>query len=266
MKGNEVAVLHQPVPGTVTMLGEFGGIGMAVEGHHWVPGHCGSYHNAGSAASLTTQYEAFITQLKSYQSLQLSIAIWTQYADVELECNGLLTYDRLLKLSTSEIQRVAELNRGFTRRAAALVPPPRPTVDGARPPLVTPGEALWGLHHPSKWSSHAAHAVAGKAAQASASTPRWGLRLLVAALGGGVLVVLRQCWAASRKQVSADSRFRAALHWAAERKKARLRDMEYAGVLSEDDDPAAESEIVPLSARVRVDEIFSDVGSVTDGR
>lgn len=76
-------------------LGEFGGLGLVVDGHRWGTSDEYSYDAYLSPANLT---EAYVQKLDRTELLAqncgLSGAIYTQLTDVENEVNGLLTYDR----------------------------------------------------------------------------------------------------------------------------------------------------------------------------
>jgi hypothetical protein len=81
-------------PDRAAVLGEFGGLGLAVEGHTWVKQTWG-YRGMSNPKALTRKY------LELWQKVQqlrdeagLCAAVYTQITDVETECNGLLTYDR----------------------------------------------------------------------------------------------------------------------------------------------------------------------------
>jgi hypothetical protein len=77
-----------------TVLGEFGGLGLPVEGHTWEQKNWG-YRNMGDAADLLgkyTEYYAAVRQMVEEKGL--SASVYTQTTDVETETNGLLTYDR----------------------------------------------------------------------------------------------------------------------------------------------------------------------------
>ena len=99
-------------------LGEFGGLGLAIDGHTWKKEHWG-YQGMAGAGQLTSRYE---TLLRSAYQLKerpgLSAAIYTQITDVEVECNGLLTYDR--EVVKPDPERIAAVNRGDFSK----VPPP----------------------------------------------------------------------------------------------------------------------------------------------
>ena len=93
-----------PAPGDPTSTnqaavdGEFGGIGLLVPGHLWNPAAASvGYINAGTAAAIAPTYDSFIEDLVGYKPGGLNAAIYTQITDVENECDGLLTYDRVVK-------------------------------------------------------------------------------------------------------------------------------------------------------------------------
>ena len=76
------------------VLGEFGGLGLAVAGHNWSTHHWG-YLMLPDKQDLAARYARVIKQVWELHNLRgLSAAAYTQTADVETECNGLLTYDR----------------------------------------------------------------------------------------------------------------------------------------------------------------------------
>lgn len=81
-------------PRRAAVLGEFGGLGLVVEGHSWSPRHWGYVMLAGQK-ELAARYATALQQVwRSHALRGLSAAIYTQTTDVETECNGLLTYDR----------------------------------------------------------------------------------------------------------------------------------------------------------------------------
>ena len=100
------------------VLGEFGGLGLAIPGHTWKKEHWG-YQGMESRVELTSKYESFMrTVYQLRDDSGLSAAVYTQLTDVEVECNGLLTYDRAVV--KPEASRIAAVNAGDFSR----VPPP----------------------------------------------------------------------------------------------------------------------------------------------
>ena len=88
-----------PDPGTfgksdLMVLGEFGGLGLPIEGHTWLNKDNWGYQTFTSKQDLQTRYERLMVDLKKLIPLGLAAAIYTQTTDVEIETNGLMTYDR----------------------------------------------------------------------------------------------------------------------------------------------------------------------------
>lgn len=98
-----------PADEFVSVLGEFGGLGLTVDDHAWQSGSGYSYASYLTSAGLT---EAYVGKLGQTQLLMemcgLSSAVYTQLTDVETENNGLLTYDR--KVVKPDADRVREVN------------------------------------------------------------------------------------------------------------------------------------------------------------
>jgi hypothetical protein len=90
----------------VRACGEFGGIAWHVDGHLWNPTRPGtSYVLASSLDKFATMYDGFINEAITLKSDRgLSAAVYTEITDVENECNGLLTYDRVMKADVNKIR------------------------------------------------------------------------------------------------------------------------------------------------------------------
>ena len=78
----------------VIVLGEFGGLGLPVEGHTWQKKDNWGYQTFKSSEELFATYQEFMGTLTDMIRWGLSAAIYTQTTDVEVETNGLMTYDR----------------------------------------------------------------------------------------------------------------------------------------------------------------------------
>lgn len=76
------------------VLGEFGGLGLAVEDHTWQEKHNWGYQSFKNSDELFKKYESFMNRLPVLIKRGLSAAVYTQTTDVEVEVNGLMTYDR----------------------------------------------------------------------------------------------------------------------------------------------------------------------------
>ncbi len=78
----------------ILVLGEFGGLGLPVEGHTWQEKDNWGYQSFENKEALANRYEKLIEDLIPFISKGLSAAVYTQTTDVEVEVNGLMTYDR----------------------------------------------------------------------------------------------------------------------------------------------------------------------------
>jgi beta-galactosidase/beta-glucuronidase len=96
------------------VLGEFGGLGLPIKGHTWQDEKNWGYRSFGNAEELTKAYQELIQKLKILVERGLSAAVYTQTTDVEIEVNGLMTYDRdIIKMDG---ESVAKLNREIAKR------------------------------------------------------------------------------------------------------------------------------------------------------
>ncbi len=90
-----------------TVLGEYGGIGWANKEHLWEPDRNWGYVQFNSAKEVTDEYVKYAEQLKDLIRQGFSAAVYTQTTDVEVEVNGLMTYDRkLVKVEEPRIKKV----------------------------------------------------------------------------------------------------------------------------------------------------------------
>ncbi|MEU4163608.1 AbfB domain-containing protein [Actinoplanes sp. NPDC026670] len=99
----------QPSSTRVSILGEFGGIGLRTPGHEYSP-HGGffAYETVTSAAQLNDRYTGMVRDAQRLMTTRgLSGFVFTEITDVEGEYNGLLTYDR----------RVQKVDTGLVRAA-----------------------------------------------------------------------------------------------------------------------------------------------------
>jgi beta-galactosidase/beta-glucuronidase len=87
--------MFPPLGHRATVLGEFGGLGLPMEGHlWWTDKKNWGYQTFQSQEALQKRYGELIEQLVPLVGQGLSAAIYTQTSDVEGEVNGLLTFDR----------------------------------------------------------------------------------------------------------------------------------------------------------------------------
>jgi hypothetical protein len=97
----------EPEPNRAAVLGEFGGLGLKIDGHTWADQTWG-YRGMGSVERLTRQYIRLLARVYELkESPGLSAAVYTQTTDVEYEGNGLLTYDRaVIKIDPEQLREI----------------------------------------------------------------------------------------------------------------------------------------------------------------
>ena len=113
-----------PTEQRASVLGEFGGLGLPIEGHTWQGKENWGYISFSNQAALTSAYLDLWDQLHPMiASPGLSAAVYTQTTDVETEVNGLMTYDR--KVFKVPVEVAAKAHAALHRPATAtrvLVP------------------------------------------------------------------------------------------------------------------------------------------------
>jgi hypothetical protein len=86
------------------VLGEFGGLGLPLEGHTWLDRGNWGYRSFTTLEAMNAAYRDLVAQLRLHAGDGLASAIYTQTTDVEIEVNGVMTYDRAVtKLSPESI-------------------------------------------------------------------------------------------------------------------------------------------------------------------
>lgn len=94
----------------VIVLGEFGGLGLPVEGHTWQEKDNWGYQSFSTREELSKRYSQLIHDLEKLIPEGLSAAVYTQTTDVEVEVNGLMTYDRkLIKIDPDQLKQLHQL-------------------------------------------------------------------------------------------------------------------------------------------------------------
>lgn len=92
-----------------TVLGEYGGIGWVVSGHIWEPDRNWGYVQFNSSKEVTDEYVKYADMLYRLALRGFSAAVYTQTTDVEVEVNGLMTYDReVIKVDEKRVREINE--------------------------------------------------------------------------------------------------------------------------------------------------------------
>jgi aldose 1-epimerase len=107
------------------VLGEFGGLGLPLAGHVWQSQGSWGYRKYADTIELAAAYRDLVARLGFLVAHGLAAAVYTQTSDVEIEVNGLLTYDRaVVKLPVEAAQ--------WNRRLYELSDQEAPAMSGAR--------------------------------------------------------------------------------------------------------------------------------------
>lgn len=95
--------------GRATVLGEYGGIGLICPDNLWEPDRNWGYIQFKDSKAATDKYVEYAEQLLNLVKQGFSAAVYTQTTDVEVEVNGLITYDR--KVVKMDENRIREINQ-----------------------------------------------------------------------------------------------------------------------------------------------------------
>jgi beta-galactosidase/beta-glucuronidase len=98
-------------PRRATVLGEYGGIGLVVEGNTWVNDKKNwGYVKFNTSDEVTNEYIKYGKHLLELIQKGFSAAVYTQTTDVEGEINGLMTYDRkVIKMNEAKVREINQL-------------------------------------------------------------------------------------------------------------------------------------------------------------
>lgn len=96
-------------PQRVTVIGEYGGVGLPLADHLWQTDRNWGYTQFKNVRDVTNEYIKYIDMLLQQVPRGISGAVYTQTTDVEGEVNGLMTYDRkVIKVIEDEIKKANE--------------------------------------------------------------------------------------------------------------------------------------------------------------
>lgn len=93
----------------ILVLGEYGGLGLPLEGHTWQDKNNWGYQSYKNKEDLYNRYAEFVGRLPRLIESGLSAAVYTQTTDVEIETNGLMTYDR--KVMKMPVEKLHQLHQ-----------------------------------------------------------------------------------------------------------------------------------------------------------
>jgi hypothetical protein len=111
------------MPKRVSALGEFGGLGLPLSGHLWKESNNWGYRTFKTTDELRAAYHRLMVALHPLIGQGLSAAVYTQTTDVEVEVNGLMTYDReVIKLDVADTAKWHKQLFGPPPQIRQLVP------------------------------------------------------------------------------------------------------------------------------------------------
>jgi len=91
----------------IIVLGEFGGLGLPLEDHTWQAKDNWGYQSFTTKEELLNRYETFLGRFDDLIRKGMSAAVYTQTTDVEVEVNGLMTYDRkVVKMPETRLKEI----------------------------------------------------------------------------------------------------------------------------------------------------------------
>ncbi|PTB92276.1 beta-galactosidase, partial [Marivirga lumbricoides] len=94
----------------ILVLGEYGGLGLPLEGHTWQEKDNWGYRSFQNKEELFDKYKEYISKIADLIRRGLSAAVYTQTTDVEVETNGLMTYDRkVIKLAPEKLSEIHQV-------------------------------------------------------------------------------------------------------------------------------------------------------------
>ncbi|MBE7172276.1 MAG: beta-galactosidase [Williamsia sp.] len=89
------------------VLGEFGGLGLPLESHTWQDRNNWGYQTFKNQDELLKRYTELVDRFPELIQKGLSAAVYTQTTDVEVETNGLMTYDRkIIKMPVETLKQL----------------------------------------------------------------------------------------------------------------------------------------------------------------
>jgi len=125
----------------VSVLGEFGGLGLPVKGHLWKETDNWGYRTFKTTEELRNGYHMLMRRLHPLIGRGLAAAVYTQTTDVEVEVNGLMTYDReVIKLDAADTAKWHKTLFGPPPEFREVVPTSEKTAQKWRYSTAKPGD------------------------------------------------------------------------------------------------------------------------------
>jgi hypothetical protein len=110
----------------VSVLGEFGGLGYPIAGHLWKENDNWGYRTYRTQEELDQNYLELMQRTYPLIGEGLAAAVYTQTTDVEIEVNGLMTYDReVVKIKPESFAQWHQRLLGPVPKLKKLIPDAR---------------------------------------------------------------------------------------------------------------------------------------------
>ncbi len=107
----------------VSVLGEFGGLGLPVKNHLWKDAGNWGYRTYKTPEELREAYHVLMVRMHPLIGKGMAAAVYTQTTDVEIEVNGLMTYDRaVIKFDLAETAKWHKALYGPAPEYVELIP------------------------------------------------------------------------------------------------------------------------------------------------
>lgn len=132
----------EEVPGRITVLGEFGGVSLAIPGHLWKEDKNWGYRTLDRSIDLLSGYTHLVYNLETLVAQGLGAAVYTQTTDVEGEINGLMTYDREITKYPVEVLNFLHHRLYVAEPASATI-----LLKATKPVSVAPKEVYEGEYN-----------------------------------------------------------------------------------------------------------------------
>lgn len=122
----------QPVPNRYGMIGEYSNVASYSQGHEWQPGRCKTMKHMNTSAEMA---DYFIKTLQEIEQVvgHVSASVYTQTTDIEDECDGWLSYDRLAKFDANQTAYIRAAQQRIQEAANHYSPGWGPKSEGPKP-------------------------------------------------------------------------------------------------------------------------------------
>jgi hypothetical protein len=83
------------------MVGEYANVASFLPGHEWQPGRCKAMKTMNSSAQMLEYFLKMASEIEAVVG-HVSASVFTQTTDIEDECDGWMTFDRVPKFDANQ--------------------------------------------------------------------------------------------------------------------------------------------------------------------